>query len=295
METKTTSDQQKLISSFIEMDGGQTEETAIEFLEASNWNVEEAMHLFRIHIYIHEQLENDYPKHIPLIPLPLIRDALSPVYQAPVDVSPKEVCYSKPEPSDSTYVVGSDSTRLPPSKLLFKGSFEEAKSTSSRKDLWLLVNLQSTTKFASHTLNRDLWSNSVVSKAIESNFILLQVYDDTMEGKKICTFYKIESAPPVVLLIDPITGLQMRSWSGVIDAHSFVEDLMKYMDSGPHEQIASLTSNKRMKTEKICFESNKTSDDHIVAPSRGEKYEEVKEEETCLEFPTMIEEPKGDC
>ncbi|CAE6197271.1 unnamed protein product [Arabidopsis arenosa] len=131
----------------------------------------------------------------------------------------------------------------PPLNLLFNGSFEDAKSTSSREDLWLLVNLQSTTEFASHTLNRDLWSNNVVSHAIESRFILWQVYDHTNEGKKISTLYEIDTTPPVVLLIDPITGQKMRTWSGMIEAHYFLEDLMIYIDAGPCQQIASLTSN----------------------------------------------------
>ncbi|KAJ4914672.1 structural constituent of ribosome [Raphanus sativus] len=101
--------------------------------------------------------------------------------------------------------------------------------------------------------DRKLWANEVVSQAIESVFILSQVYDDTTEGEKISTFYRIEYSPPVVLLINPVTGQKMRSWSGVIEAHGFVEDLMKCIDHGPHEYMASLTRNTR-----ICSESSQT-------------------------------------
>jgi hypothetical protein len=38
----------------------------------------------------------------------------------------------------------------PPFHLMFQGSFEQAKTTSSSQDKWLLVNLQSTTEFSSH-------------------------------------------------------------------------------------------------------------------------------------------------
>ncbi|CAA7028001.1 unnamed protein product [Microthlaspi erraticum] len=339
METATSVNQHELISSFIDVAVGQTMETATRFLKATSWNLEEAINLFLIHgrdqplCYqnssekywrIYQQEEEKVP-----LPKPSIRDTLydsSSMSKTPVKVCPEEIWEpDTPEPSGSASV-GSDvslfSLYRSPLKLLFQGTFEDAKSASSRKDLWLLVNLQSKIEFASHALNRDLWSNEAVSQAIESSFTLCQVYDDTTEGQKISTFYKIESAPPVVLLIDPVTGQKMRSWSGVIEAQGFVEDLMKYIDAGPHEHIASLTSNKRIKTERISFPHNNKADDqdmatffdkdfkessegkilkisekeescsssnhidHIMAPSWGEEFEEsaeVEEEETCLE------------
>ncbi|CAH8306605.1 unnamed protein product [Eruca vesicaria subsp. sativa] len=344
METETIrDDQHKLISSFMEIAIGQTIDTAIQFLKATSWNLEEAINLFFIHRHNQplckqnttEQDWSDYQEeeHIPP-PLPSIKDTLydsSSMHQTPAQVCPEEIWDAESEPSDSDTAdskpePSEESRRLSslyraPLKLLFQGSFEEAKSTSSRKNLWLLVNLQSTTEFASHMLNRDLWANEVVSQAVESSFILSQVYDDTTEGKKVSTFYRIESCPPVVLLIDPITGQKMRSWSGVIEAHGFVEDLMKYMDDGPHECMASQTRNKRIKTDidsnqnishmvspssspkltetkekKTCSSSNQTTS-HIVVPSWGPEFEtstEVKQEETCLEFPALTEEPKRD-
>ncbi|KAJ4904520.1 structural constituent of ribosome [Raphanus sativus] len=261
-ETQTTSDyQQKLISSFTEIAVGQTTETAMQFLETTNWNLEKAINLF---------------------------------------------------------LVGSYTTKLPPLEFLFEGSFDDAKSTASQRNLWLLVNLQSTKDHACHSLNLDLWSNEVVSQAIEPSFILWQVYDVTTQGQKISTFYKIGSARPVVLLVDPITGFKMRSWSGVIDAHSFVQDLMDYMSSGPREHIASLTRKKLIKTEMLCNESNQARDhmveseacsssnhiDRVVAETNCDDIVETvetktlpihEEEENCLEFPVLTEEPKGDC
>ncbi|CAH2079286.1 unnamed protein product [Thlaspi arvense] len=353
METATSDSQQKLISSFMEIAVGQTMETAIGFLKATTWNLEEAINLFLIHNQppnnqnSSQQYRSGYQEEQIPLPLPSVRATLcesSSMNQAPLEVHSEKIweSESESESSDSSSD-GSSDLRLsslfrPPRKLLFKGSFEDAKKTSSRKDLWLLVNLQSTIEFASHALNRDLWSNEAVSQAIESSFILLQVYDDTTEGQKVSTFYKIESAPPVVLLIDPITGQKMRSWTGQIDSQSFVEDLTKYIDSGPHEHIASQTSNKRMKTNMFCSQRNHTTDnqnmstdikysvdhtDHIVAPQEleelteheaetcpssnhsdhilaplNEEFEEsaeVKEEDTCLGFPALTEEPKGDC
>ncbi|KAJ4904521.1 structural constituent of ribosome [Raphanus sativus] len=338
-------DQQKLISSFMEIAIGQNIETAIQFLVATSWNLEEAINLFLTHSQNQplcqqnatEQYWSDYQeeeKHIPP-PLPSVRDTLydyytSSINQTPVQVCPEKIWDAESEPSDSDTSVEPDSKPEPseesrslsslyraPLKLLFQGTFEEAKSASSTQNLWLLVNLQSTTEFASHMLNRDLWANEVVSQAIESSFMLSQVYDDTTQGQKISSFYRIESSPPVVLLIDPITGQKMRSWSGVIEPHGFVEDLMKYMDDGPHEYMASLPRNKRLCSEssqigmpklaesleetkegETCCSSNQTIS-HIVAPSWGPEFEKSaevkKQDETCLRYPDLTEEPKGEC
>ncbi|XP_010436605.1 PREDICTED: putative plant UBX domain-containing protein 14 [Camelina sativa] len=244
MENETFDHKQRqLISSFINITACQNEEIAIHFLEATMWKLDDAINLFLISY--HQS--------------PCCQDAF--MCPTSVAVCPEDVWDdSTPEkPSDSRL----SSLYRPPLDLLFNGSFEEAKSTSSREDLWLLVNLQSTTEFASHTLNRDVWSNDAVSQAI----------------------------------------------GGMIEAHGFLEDLMKYRDVGPHEHVASLTSNKRIKTEKICFESSQADDDHhgmstfweddrfvTPPPSWG-----IEFEETCLssddmfEFPVLTEEPKGDC
>lgn len=50
----------------------------------------------------------------------------------------------------------------------------------------------------------------------------MQVYDDTEEGSKVCTYYKLDSMP-VVLVIDPITGQKMRSWRGMVQPETLLE------------------------------------------------------------------------
>ncbi|CAH2079271.1 unnamed protein product [Thlaspi arvense] len=257
----------QLISTFLEIAVDQTVETARSFLETTNWNIGEAINLFLV--------GNNY--------------------------DPSMHRRSDEQESDST---------VPQHLLLFEGSFEDAKSVSSQDNLWLLVNLQSRTGSASQTLDQD-----------------------------------IDSAPPVVLLIDPITGQKMRMWSGEIEAQGFVEDLMQFSEAGPHEHVASLIRNRSPETneglqigttyeipapswgeefekEDTCsssdsidhqtvspscgeeFENEETLSssnnyDHMVAPSWGPEFEESaevkEEEETCLEFPDLTEEPKGDC
>ncbi|RVX11467.1 Plant UBX domain-containing protein 7 [Vitis vinifera] len=51
----------------------------------------------------------------------------------------------------------------------------QAKVAAAGQDKWLLVNLQSTTEFSSHMLNRDTWANEAVAQTISTNFIFWQV------------------------------------------------------------------------------------------------------------------------
>ncbi|KAL4569756.1 hypothetical protein LXL04_025399 [Taraxacum kok-saghyz] len=107
-----------------------------------------------------------------------------------------------------------------------------AKESAKNQDRWLLVNLQSTREFSSHMLNRDTWANEAVSQTIMSNFIFWQVCDDTEDGSKIKTYYKLDSVP-VTLVIDPVTGQKMRLWRGMIQPENLLEDLLQFMDGNP--------------------------------------------------------------
>ncbi|KAL6144585.1 hypothetical protein ACLB2K_055276 [Fragaria x ananassa] len=120
----------------------------------------------------------------------------------------------------------------PPLKLMFQGSFEEAKHAASIQHKWLLVNLQSLKEFSSHLLNRDTWANEAVSQIISSNFIFWQEYDDTDEGRNVCTYYKLERMP-VVLIIDPITGQNLHSWNQMVQPERLLEDLLPLLESHP--------------------------------------------------------------
>ncbi|KFK22146.1 hypothetical protein AALP_AAs62910U000300 [Arabis alpina] len=307
-----TNDQ--LISSFLETAVGQTVETARTFLQTTNWNIEEAINLYLMNNNYDSSLYHDYNQ----VAAP--RSEVTSVREDSTTSGTSDV--SDSQDSDTRL----SSLCRPPIDLLFKGSFEDAKSVSAKKNLWLIVNVQSRTELDSQWLNRDVWSSEAVSQMVETCFILWQVYDDTIEGRKVSSYYKIESASPVVFVIDPITGLKMRMWSGVIEAHSLFEDLMNITEAGPHEHIASLTKNR---TPKETFSSS-NNNNQVTAPSWGEEFEEEdtysyyeeeeedeetcsssnhsdptwepefeeeeeEEEETCLEFPDLTEEPKSDC
>jgi hypothetical protein len=70
----------------------------------------------------------------------------------------------------------------PPQKLLYLGSFEQAKSAATTLDRWLLVNVQSNGAFGSHQLNRDTWAHDTVAELVAGSFVFLQTYDEVEEG-----------------------------------------------------------------------------------------------------------------
>ncbi|PIA64043.1 hypothetical protein AQUCO_00201383v1 [Aquilegia coerulea] len=284
MESLLTAEKQNMVSSFLEI-AGVSAETAKQFLQATSWQLEEAIQLFFIgneggvsasssylppgdatmlpaqdsraqeKEILHENVGQQGSEGV-RAPLPVKRDILyddamlyrsSRMGYAPTDPSTlvpfrnfnEEMKHPGVWETGQNAAPSADASRdnlaslyRPPFALMHQGSFEKAKQAASAQDKWLLVNLQSNKEFSSHMLNRDTWANEAVAQTISSNFIFWQVYDDTTEGRKVCTYYKLESIP-VVLVIDPITGQKVRLWKGMIEAESLLEDLLPYMDSGP--------------------------------------------------------------
>lgn len=296
----SASDQQMLVSSFLEIAVGQTADTARQFLQATSWKLEEAIQLFYIGnesgaaaFFNSPQLGNDALLGDPSLsgvvndsvdtnlvqgdgddvrpPLPVKREVL---YDNAVLYGSSGMGGSSREPrlvvpfrnfeeemkhpgvweaekrSTSTADAAQDnlaSLYRPPFALMYHGSFEKAKDAARAQNKWLLVNMQSTREFSSHMLNRDTWANEAVAQTIKSNFIFWQVYDDTEEGSKVCTYYKLDSMP-VVLVIDPITGQKMRSWRGMVQPETLLEDLLSFMDASPSEYHVNLSHKRPRET-----------------------------------------------
>ena len=66
----------------------------------------------------------------------------------------------------------------------------------------------------SQKLNRDTWPDTGVRAILESSFLLIQAYNDSGEGQRFCTLYKVQEGFPVIAIIDPRTGELMKRWSG---------------------------------------------------------------------------------
>uniref|UniRef100_J3M2I2 UBX domain-containing protein n=2 Tax=Oryza brachyantha TaxID=4533 RepID=J3M2I2_ORYBR len=173
----------------------------------------------------------------------------------------------------------------PPFALMFNGPFDKAKLEASVLDKWLLINLQSTEEFSSHMLNRDTWANEAVAQTIRSNFIFWQVYHDTSEGRKVCTYYNLVSVP-AVLLIDPITGQKMRGWNGMVHPDRLLEDLMPYLDKGPKEHHAA---QPQKRPRKVDHETSAGKQGKTPVPVAVED----EDEELARAVAASLEESKG--
>ncbi|KAF5176221.1 Plant ubx domain-containing protein [Thalictrum thalictroides] len=366
MESVLTAEKQNMVSSFLEI-AGVSAETASQFLQATSWQLEEAIQLFFVgneggvsasSSYLppggatmlpaedsgarekgiaHENVGHRDGSDGVRAPLPVKRDILyddailyrsSRMGYAPTDPSTlvpfrnfneemkRPDVWETGQNAASSAEASRDnlaSLYRPPFALMHQGPFEKAKQAASAQDKWLLVNLQSNKEFSSHMLNRDTWANEAVAQTISTNFIFWQVYDDTTEGRKVCTYYKLESIP-VVLVIDPITGQKMHLWKGMIEAESLLEDLLPYMDSGPKNNHVTLP-HKRPREHKVQVSVDGTTEededvllalaasmenikDPMEPTSTNRSESPIEEPETCkdkkLVYPPLPEEPKFD-
>eukprot|EP00210_Caulerpa_lentillifera_P001371 g1319.t1 len=137
-----------------------------------------------------------------------------------------------------------------PIDLLFRGTFEEAKESAMKQNLWLMVNVQSAEEFASHQLNCDTFSNEALKEMIKANFVFFQTYTTGVTGERLTVMYGIQQCP-CILIIDPITGGLMRSNYGFIEAERLIEHLIHYMDFTPEDESGAkqLQSQKHRKSK----------------------------------------------
>ena len=97
----------------------------------------------------------------------------------------------------------------PPYELMLIGTFEDAKRKALSQQKILLVNIQNQNDFASHCLNRDIWSDETVRQVISCSYIfwVTDINDDL--GLEYVRNYNVKKFPHVAL-IDPQTGEQLR-------------------------------------------------------------------------------------
>ncbi|CAE6127054.1 unnamed protein product [Arabidopsis arenosa] len=321
MERKLRSeDEKRFLDSFFETADGKTSETASQILKKSSFYYEERYWI------LEDAMQLCYPQ----IPEQTLKEDIQPMSSD--DNAPAQsfgamtvgISQHQPDclianrnfseiwgpdmdafsPSASASKRSLASLYRPPFHLMFHGSFEQAKATSSSQDKWLLVNLQYTREFTSHLLNRDTWANETVSQTIKTHFIFWQVDGDSAEGRKVCTYYKLESIP-LVLVINPTTGQAMKKWFGMVPPEWFgkvpPEALLReallpeallvflypFMDSGPREHFTSLAKKQPRRSLAASFDDynmEETSDDQSM----------ISTEEVVLlpKFPPLPEEPE---
>jgi len=79
---------------------------------------------------------------------------------------------------------------------------------------WVLVNIQQAEVFASHQLNRDVWSDDTIKEIVTGSCLFWQRDDKSAEGSNFCQYYKCGHQLPHIAIVDPRTKRCVKSWDG---------------------------------------------------------------------------------
>jgi len=111
-------------------------------------------------------------------------------------------------------------------------SFHETLQKAKLEGKWLLVNVQQAEVFASHMLNRDVWSDETIKEIIDGSFLFWQRDDKSTEGEQFCQYYKCGHQLPHICVIDPRTGRNVKMWEGRkwSESHAAAEYLFGFLD-----------------------------------------------------------------
>ncbi|CAG9462700.1 unnamed protein product [Pedinophyceae sp. YPF-701] len=135
-----------------------------------------------------------------------------------------------------------------PDQILTQLPLSELQHRAADEDKWVVVNVQEVEEFDSHALNRDLWSNEQVQAALAASSLFNQYYVPTSEAQRISTFYSVERNP-VIIVLDPITGQQMKQVVGQVSPEAFISFMEPFMSNPPSGAGAFLSKSMRPASE----------------------------------------------
>lgn len=141
----------------------------------------------------------------------------------------------------------SSSSRLgdlfrPPTDILYSGSLAAAREFASKRERWLLVNVQSD-NFQSQTMNRDVWSIKELKQLVRRQFVLWQVDDDSSDGRRFVAFYHCAKLP-YLCVIDPRTGEEV--WrSPEPNQQNVLPDLRQFLRDHRDFSLEEASTSKR--------------------------------------------------
>ncbi|KAF9104470.1 hypothetical protein BGX29_001840 [Mortierella sp. GBA35] len=150
-----------------------------------------------------------------------------------------------------------------PLDMMARGDFDQSRNVAKNETKWLMVNIQEAGVFACQVLNRDLWSDQSVKEIVKENFIFLQFYSDSVEGKKYAAYYPLKTFPHIAI-IDPRTAERMHVWSKTIDPIDFRSDVTEFLDF--HSLTDSASKPSLPKKKKIVKDvSDMTEEEQLQA------------------------------
>ncbi|KAF9191616.1 hypothetical protein BGZ51_006987 [Haplosporangium sp. Z 767] len=150
-----------------------------------------------------------------------------------------------------------------PLDMMARGDFDQSRNIAKNETKWLMVNIQEAGVFACQVLNRDLWSDKRVKEIVKENFVFLQFYSDSVEGKKYAAYYPLQTFPHIAI-IDPRTAERMHVWSKAIDPVDFLSDVSEFLDM--HSLTDSTSKPSQPKKKKLVKDvSDMTEEEQLHA------------------------------
>ncbi|KAF4668122.1 UBX domain-containing protein 7 [Perkinsus olseni] len=110
--------------------------------------------------------------------------------------------------------------------------FAEVIAKARNDKRWLIVNIQDNQNFASHSLNRDIWKQSMVQDLLKTGFVLWQRSKEEPEAVQYLNYYckDDQSSLPLIHVLDPRTGRKCEQWDVARFSKDPVEALQKMTD-----------------------------------------------------------------
>lgn len=201
----------EIMMQFIDMTGSEPE-TALYFLEMSNFDLEKALNLmFSGDIPPPSSSSNVVTQSQSTIPhtdsFPSYDDDDSQENVRMADPVRQQVLLDVPSLSHLE-AQGNHSARAnfvlsraedaavewmfpPPSHLSFPGTLAEARSLAKTEQKWILVNIQCDKEFSSHMLNRDVWTNETLVSLLRMNFVFWQRGTTSQDGQMFSSMHRL--------------------------------------------------------------------------------------------------------
>ncbi|CAD5234415.1 unnamed protein product [Bursaphelenchus xylophilus] len=155
----------------------------------------------------------------------------------------------------------------PPIDIISRHKWDPLLMLAQKKSMWILVNLQDSTEFASQVLNRDVWSNVTLKELIKVNFLFWQMYRDSAEGHRIASYYSVTEFP-AVFIVDPRTGEMVQSISS-IDPDAMLHVLSDFTEKYPTFQARDSFIKEELVQNKMNYVDSKLRTPGVPGSSKS--------------------------
>eukprot|EP00752_Nemacystus_decipiens_P007316 g6547.t1 len=125
-----------------------------------------------------------------------------------------------------------------PEGLSFPSDFLETRQICKAQKKWLMVNIQDHEEFASHRLNKDVWSNETILTLLRGNFIFWQRNKTLRQARYYIEKYNLEGQVlPHMAILDPRTGAPLLKVIGFVEPEDLSMALVEFLENNSIDQV----------------------------------------------------------